>query len=324
MSAASPVPPSRQTASAVFDQQRPGRTSGVTLSIDYVNPNDPAAKPYAVQRTITEFAKGTVIDTSVPKRCGASDGELIANGASVCPDASRVGSGEVVLDTGAAGPARTSDNGVTLLNAQDQLILLIEPKSGPPIRFVTRASVKGRTILSDVPPIPGGPPDGFTAVKRVRLHTNAISLGPRRYMTTPESCPASGWRNATTFIYRDGITETAVNRSPCVPMPSHEGDDRPPRIRLSGVKRHGCTERAFVVRVSVVERKSGLRSVRLSLDSRVLVSTRRAEFSRRIPAGRLAPGQHRLTVRAGDRAVNNARSSVHFRRCGAEDADGRG
>jgi hypothetical protein len=215
---------SRQSASNVFDQQLPAHSTGTRLAIDYVNPDDPQAKPRAVKRVVIALAPGTTIDTSVPARCGASDLELMANGAAACPAGSRVGGGEIDLDTGLPGPARVLQNDVILLNNTGELILLLESKSDPSSRVVARSVVNGATITSDVAAVPGGPPDGFTAIKRVRLTTEARSTAGRSYVATPASCPRSHvWTNTLTFTYRDDVSQTVRSASPC------RSSRRPPR-----------------------------------------------------------------------------------------------
>ena len=312
----------RQTATAVFDQRLPGRSAAVALAIDYVNPDDAGGKPHAVRRVVNELPPGTTIDTSVPERCGASDAQLMASGPAACPAGSRVGGGEVVLDTGNPGPARLYENNVTLLNGQDQLILLLESKSEPPNRFVSRAAVDGTRVVSEVPPVPGGPPDNFTAIKRVRLATQAVSTGGRNYATTPASCPSGGWRSTHTFEYRDGRVETVTNDSPCQePGPPCAGcvprpDRKPPRVELFGVKRRGCIHRSFVVRARAVDDASGLEAVELTLDGRRLATTRRSRLSVRLRPARLRPGEHRLVASARDRAGNSRQRAVSFRPCG--------
>src|SRR2546430_6064169 len=84
---------SRQSAKLTFDTERPGVASGVSVAIDYVNPNDPRAKPPAVRRVVLRFASGTRIDTSAPRLCTASDAELMLLGGSACPPGSKVGQG---------------------------------------------------------------------------------------------------------------------------------------------------------------------------------------------------------------------------------------
>ena len=76
---------SRQSAEVRFVEQRPGVPTALTFKIDYVNPDDPNAKPHAV-RTVTEtLAAGAHYDTSVPAECTASDAALIVEGSSACP-----------------------------------------------------------------------------------------------------------------------------------------------------------------------------------------------------------------------------------------------
>lgn len=211
----------RQTIVFGFDQDRPRTGTGVRIEIDYLNPDDPDAKPPAVQTVVETLAPGSRIDTSVPERCDASDTELIAAGAAACPAGSRVGGGEVALDTGIPGPGRIIETDVTEFNNTGEVILLFEPVEAGSTRFVSRAPIDGRTITAGAPPLPGGPPDGFTALKRVRLTLDAISTvaggKTRSYVTTPRSCPVTGsWTNEISFTYRDGESQSATSDSPCV------------------------------------------------------------------------------------------------------------
>jgi hypothetical protein len=310
---------SRQSATAVFTASRPAQSTGIGLAIDYVNPDDPDAKPPAVQKVVTRLQPGTSIDGSVPARCPASDPELMARGAAACPAGSKVGGGEIDLDTGAPGPGRLVQNAVTLLNAGGELIFLLESKSDPRSRTVSRATVEGTTITSEVPPVPGGPPDGFLAIKRVRLSLEGRSVGQeasrRSYITTPSSCPASGsWTNSASFTYRDGVSQSVASRSPCQGRADRR-DYKPPRIRLAGVPRRHCARRNFRARVRIAERWSGLRRAQLFVDERRLLSTRSKSLSRRIRVGRLSAGQHRLVVVALDNAGNRSAKTVSFHRC---------
>lgn len=209
----------RQTFELGFTTDRPAASTGFSEAIDYVNPDDPTAKPFAVQMIVVRLAPGTQLDTSVPERCDAADPALISQGAGACPPGSMVGDGEVDLDTGLPGPGRIVRNDVTLFNNTDQVIFLFEREGGG--RVVSRAQATDASFTTTVPPIPGGPPDGFTAIDRVMLEVDAVSIGPagqrRSYMTTPRSCPEGGsWTNTATFSYGDGVTETAQSASPCV------------------------------------------------------------------------------------------------------------
>src|SRR4051812_28208442 len=77
----------RQTASLRFTTTTPGAATGSVLSIDWVNPSDPNAKPYAIKTLIVQFAPGGTLDTTVPEQCKASDAQLEAQGAGACPAA---------------------------------------------------------------------------------------------------------------------------------------------------------------------------------------------------------------------------------------------
>ena len=212
---------SRQRAEVGFTDAAPARPSAIAERIDYVNPNDRDAKPYAVQRVELSLSSGSRIRTSVPARCRASDAELVAEGASACPRGSRVGRGRLVLDSGSPGPGRFVRNRVKFLNDRREIILLTRTTNTPtPQRAVSRGEVGRRSFITTVPPIPGGPPDGFTAVDRVNIRLRDIAAtsrsGHRGYITTPPTCPVSGaWTNRLRFTYRDGVTQTELTRSAC-------------------------------------------------------------------------------------------------------------
>jgi hypothetical protein len=258
---------SRQTATVVFDQNRPGASSGAQLAIDYVNPADAEAKPFAVQKVVIAFAEGTKIDTSVPEACTASNAQLIAAGAGACPAGSRVGGGELDLDSGVPGPARVLQNTVTMLNNRGELILVLDSRSEPGTRIVARGVIDGATITTEVSPVPGGPPDGFVAIKRVRLALEARSSGGGgSYITTPASCGADGaWTNRITFTYRDGASQTTTNTSPCV----HQGGEcrRPSRFSFKLHRRGGTRVVRVVAHVNgkLAARRSGRDLGRLTL-----------------------------------------------------------
>lgn len=208
----------RQTFDARFTNTAPGAATGVTLAIDYVNEDDPDAKPHAVERIVLEPPSGARIDTSVPERCTASEPELMLLGAEACPDGSRVGGGELDLATGAV----PSHDRVTLLNNDEQLIFLTQPEEAPIVSLVTRAQVReDGAFVTNVPPVPGlPPPDPFTALDRVQIALNpVVDLAGRGYITTPAACPESGsWTWRASFTYRDGVTQTAGSSTPCEPV----------------------------------------------------------------------------------------------------------
>lgn len=205
---------SRQSASVDFTSKRPASSSGLAIDIDYVNPNDPEAKPPAVREIFIRLAKGARVDTSVPPLCEAGDQELIAQGESACPAESKVGEGFLRIDTGFPGPLRMLKEDVTFLNAADEIIFLTQDRATG-ARLASHATVLRRRLRSTAPTLPGSPPDG-AAIDVVRERLDAFSSDGRHYITTPRHCPAEGyWQHKARFTYADGVSQLVVSRSPC-------------------------------------------------------------------------------------------------------------
>lgn len=195
----------RQTASLTFTSMTPGAPTGVVLDADYFDPADPDGKPPRVVRVVTTLAPGSRYDTSVPAQCEASDAELMIAGPAACPEESVVGTGWLTVDTGAGD--QMAD--VSFHNRTDELIF-VNTVRGTPARTVLRAPVSGTSTTSEVPMLPGTPPDGGVLDQ---VHFEDFTVG--RYITTPPTCVTGFWTNSTTFTYADGVTQTVESRSPC-------------------------------------------------------------------------------------------------------------
>ena len=302
--------PARQTATAQFTDQRPAASSGLRISIDYRNPTDPAAKPFGVARTIVRLAPGARIDTGVPARCTLDDADLMANGSRGCPGSSIVGSGVVTLSTTDASPTATMD--VVLINNANELIFLTQTQTTPSTRMVIRSPVRGNTITTDIPRLPGGPPDGTAALRTAELRIGAQSQRDGRnvlgYVTTPPACPASNvFTNSTTFDYFDGVSQSVPSNSPCI-------DTAPPAVRLTGPSRSRCLRGNLRARVRVTD-TSPLRGVVVRLNGRRVKSTRSARFGLKVRHRRLRKGRNRLTVLAVDRRGNRFTLTRRVSRC---------
>lgn len=311
----------RQDLSATFTSATPGTPTGLEETIDYFDPADPAAKPPAVQRVVLRFHPGTRIDTSVPERCTASDAELIARGPAACPARSRVGTGELDVDTGqAAGTVpRVIETRVTFLNDDGAIILHVQStNSTPQITLVSRGEVQSDAFVTQVPPLPGvSSSDPFLAIKRVRFDLDRIVANGRGYITTPPECPTGGsWTNRGTFTYRDGVTQVAEAASSCARTSGEGAAPAPPRLRLRGVPRRRCARRGFRLRVSV-RAAAGIEATTVHLDGRRIDRSSRRRFSVPVRARRLRPGRHRLVVRAVDREGTGAVARARFTRCRA-------
>ena len=300
----------RQAYSERFTTDAPGAPTGRLYAIDFFNPADPEAKPHAFSHLHVELAEGARFDTSAIPWCEASDAELMAQGESACPAESRVATDETVIDTGVPGPARYSTTDIAFFNNDHELVLISTIRDTG-ARVVLRARVGESTIDLDVPMLPGTPPDGGAA-KSQRGVWEARSSDKGSFLTTPPTCPRSGfWVNRLTWTYRDGTEQSAESRSPCSRAP--RTDDRPPRIRAAGIPRP-CTAEPFRARFRIAD-ASPLRSARVRLGDDRIAKFRRKRFGVRIAAGRLRPGRHALTVTATDAAGNDARRELRFRRC---------
>lgn len=239
---------SRQTAELSFQETEPGVPTAAALKIDYVNPDDPSAKPPAVRRVVEQFAEGTRIDTSVPELCGATDPQLMLQGAEACPAGSRVGTGTVTVDTGLPEPGRFIVADAVFLNNTDELILVSTDRATG-ANVVTRAAVEGDRIVTELAALPGTPPDGG-AIDVVDFRMDeVVDAKGRGYVTTPPSCPAGGWLNSISFTYADGVTQSTSNGSGCSPatlaggppgLGSNPGGATPPR-RSSSRRKCGKT-----------------------------------------------------------------------------------
>ena len=286
-----------------------------------MNPADAEEKPYSIAQVAITTPAGSRVDFGAIEQCKASDAELEARGAAACPEAARTGGGTIVSDTGSDGGfPRTVENRLDTFNNEGEVIGVADSTQIPPVpgfsRVVSRSPVEGTTTTISFPAFPGSaPPDPYTAIKTMHLEGRPLASGGRAYARTPPTCPASGrWTARFRFEYRDGVVQEAESALPCEELAA--ADRRAPRIRLRGVPRRRCVRGGFRVRARVSD-TSGVRRVAVYLDGRLLRARGRPFVRARVAGARLAPGRHRVSVRARDRAGNRARKSRRFRRCGS-------
>ena len=221
-SLASAAGDSRQEASYTLSSQQPRTSTAETLKVDYVNPDDPAAKPPAVSRVVTRLPRGARYDTGVPASCTASDAELMALGDGACPVGSAIGGGVVTVDTGFPGPARIVTADVQFFNNADDPdgeFIFLNTVRGTGARTVIRADVRRRRTITEAGFLPGTPPDGG-AIDTVDVTIDQVSRKVNgtvhNYVTTPRRCPARGsWATRGRFTYPDGVSQTVGDRTPC-------------------------------------------------------------------------------------------------------------
>lgn len=207
----------RQAAEYLLTEQRPERGTSETFVFDYVNPDDPDAKPPAVRKVITILPRGGRYDTSVPGLCEASDAELMAQGGAACPPESALGGGVVTVDTGAPGDGRFVTADVEFFNNTDEFIY-VNTVRGSSARTIIRAAVERDRTITDAGMLPGTPPDGG-AIDTVDLHIANVTKDGRNYITTPKVCRGRKddrhWTTRVEFTYGDGVTQTVPTHTPC-------------------------------------------------------------------------------------------------------------
>jgi hypothetical protein len=280
-SQAAAEPTARAEYGDMFTTTTPGAHSGRVFFDEFFDAGDATAKPPALQHVHLQLPAGARFDTAAVPACGATDAELMAEGASACAAGSQVGSEVFSFDTGVEGPNRLVTSDIAFLNDPGELIVLTqERQSGA--RVVTRAQLTADTFDLDLPPLPGTPPEGG-ADKR---EDGAFPVSP--WLTTPPKCPPAGkWAFRVDYPFRNGEKVTKTSDSPC---------DRPtaaaPRLTFFH-RQHGRTMR---VRASVAT----VAKLRIFRGSKRVAGRRvqlKAGLNRlRLPA--LPSGTYRLTLGA--------------------------
>jgi hypothetical protein len=220
---ASAQDPARQTSEYTLTAKLPGKSTGERFRFDYVDPDNPEAKPPAVRRVETILPHGARYDASVPGSCTATDAEFTARGADACPPDSAIGGGVVTVDTGAPGPGRIVTADVEFFNnAEDPTgeFIYLNTVRGTGARTVIRADVTLRRTITQLDMLPGVPPDGGvidTVDVQVANVSREINGKRRHYITTPARCPSDGrWESRVSFVYEDGVKQTVPTANPCV------------------------------------------------------------------------------------------------------------
>lgn len=268
-----------------FTTRSPASATGLVLRILYKDERDPNAKPQPIRDLILDAPAGTRFDGAALPRCGASDQELMALGRAACPAASEVGRGTLSVFTGFGPPFDPLATDTTLYNGGDQIIELVTQRGGNLALGSDRLHFEGSSRLHAHPPtLPGGPPDGQTAVREVTARIEPHGA----FVTTPPVCPAErSWSASGTFGFADGVRETVATSIPCV---AAARATRPQAMRVRVAPRRVAAARRvrFALRVSssTVGCRGGV-SVRLHGHSARTGASGRATIATALPrAGR--------------------------------------
>ena len=221
--------------------QQPGAVTGLDFHLRYTHPDDPEAKPPPLTGATFDLADGLAVDDSAVPRCDATDEEFRAQGRGACPVASRVGEGTLVADTGVPGAsAMTAD--IVAFNGDGQVIEVVFLPGTNVVAGMDRLTIEDGKLVAHPPSTPGGPPDGRTTIREIRLRL-AERVGPdgRPYITTPPVCARGTWVSRATYSFADGGGTKLRSAAPCE-RPTLALAVRPRRLRAG---------RAAVLRVAV-------------------------------------------------------------------------
>ena len=198
-----------------FSTERAAAPSGLALHVVYREPKNPEGKAPALTKGAFALPAGTRIDNAAVPACTASDAELRARGRDACPAASRIGDGFLVATTGTpADPVRAD---VTVFNGRAEIIELVTFAGTNTTAGFDRLTVEGSTLRAHPPTTPGGPPDGKTTIREVRISIPARGALVR----TPPSCADGTWRAVGTFGFEGYSGDVIVGHTvPCAAPPA--------------------------------------------------------------------------------------------------------
>jgi hypothetical protein len=200
--------------------QTPGAATGLRFHILYKHPDDPEAKPPPVTGAVFELPPGLQIDDEALPQCTASDEDLRAQGRDACPAESQVGTGRLTAMTGFPGvdPVETD---VVAFNGDGEVIEVVFIEGTNTVVGMDRLTIEDGKLVAHPPSTPGGPPDGRTAVREIRLDFPVrTGAGGKPYATAPADCPTGRWTSLAHYEFADGGKTTVTSESACTRAPA--------------------------------------------------------------------------------------------------------
>ena len=217
--AAAPVSGPHEEVDNQLTTTQPDAPAGFHYTGRYHAAGDPGGDPPYMRRMVSYSPPGMRFDTSVPDRCTASDLELALQGAAACPPGSRIGGG--TIEGKFMGYPNTLEADF-LNNTGEQIIVARSPL----FASVTRGEVHPDGSIEFAAPtcFPSLQPPGCPVDDALQLGsdiavpplTRTVDGESRSYLTTPPSCPETGyWETPIRFWWADGSVDTVVTRQPC-------------------------------------------------------------------------------------------------------------
>jgi hypothetical protein len=216
---AEPVSGPHEVVDNQLTTTQPDAPAGFHYAARYHAAGDPGSDPPYMRKMIGYNPAGLRYDTSVPERCSASDLELALRGMAACPPGSRIGGGTV--EAKFMGNANTLD--VDVVNNTDEQIILAR---SPLFASVSRGKIHpdGSVEFASPTCFPALQPPGCPVDNTLQLAsdiaiaplTRTVGATTRSYLTTPPSCPESGyWTMPIRFWWADGSVDMVDTHQPC-------------------------------------------------------------------------------------------------------------
>jgi hypothetical protein len=221
-SAATPVSGPHETVDQQFTTTQANAPTGFVYNGTYHAAGDPNGNPPYMRKMVTYNPAGQRFDTSVPKRCTASDAELMTQGAAACPAGSKVGGGTASAVFLGNFPSTVD---VDVFNNKDEMIILGHSQF---VSSVSRGKINPDATVefsspTCFPSTSSGPCPTDDLLQtgsaiRVAPYTKSSNGVVRSYITTPPTCPASGhWDTTIRFWWSDGSVDTVTPQEACTP-----------------------------------------------------------------------------------------------------------
>ena len=249
----------RGTFELELSTRAPGAPTGLNFLLQYRDPEDPEGKPPALTGAAFTLPRGMTIDDGAVPQCLASDAEIRAQGRDACPAESKVGEGTLTAMTGFPGADPVTAD-TAAYNAPGEIVEVVFFEGTNTVAGIDRLTIEGDRLVAHPPATPGGPPDGRTTIREIRLDIPArVGEGGRPYVTAPPDCRRGRWRARATYEFADGGATTLASTSPC----------RRPRLRVSVTPTRVSAGKSRVVAVRVrSEDPACVRGARVRLGAR--------------------------------------------------------
>jgi hypothetical protein len=199
------------TVGLTFSSATPGSPTGLDVIAKWSDPGGVNGVPKAVTKMEFVGNPGTRFDTSALPRCRASDEDIANLSVRACPRSSKIGTvkGQGLIVTG--NPFNTV---ATLFNARRQIIVIVRLVDDGRLITYFRDDVRGGTVDVNLNSPGGVALTSFEA--HVPRHYRKRGRKRRAYLTTPSTCPPSGfWTTTIKFTYRDGSSQQFAATTPC-------------------------------------------------------------------------------------------------------------